>query len=285
MEPTLQRVTIGDLTLQPYFYEESSEDGAVLVRMKAAITADEQDRLFAMRKPKPGQFLDVVGPDGVTKSLRLGRLLWSRDGEQLRQEINLVDKAWDAGTEEHSSWMLDVMEPFRTRAEEQLALQVARLARLVDALVDAGALTAEQATAARDVGKTWKVSPGVYDVTVQDNVGIGIPVATIQGVTVEAGKTIEKTADFAEGTLKISAVQKGKPFSASLLIEETGNAADKKRERLVNDYTGAEGKIFNLRPGIYEITVTNQTDPKKPVVKFSGISVEAGKAVEKTAEF
>lgn len=151
MEPTLQRVTIGDLTLQPYFYEESSEDGAVLVRMKAAITADEQDRLFAMRKPKPGQFLDVVGPDGVTKSLRLGRLLWSRDGEQLRQEINLVDKAWDAGTEEHSSWMLDVMEPFRTRAEEQLALQVARLARLVDALVDAGALTAEQATAARDV--------------------------------------------------------------------------------------------------------------------------------------
>ena len=134
-------------------------------------------------------------------------------------------------------------------------------------------------------GKTWKVPPGAYDVTVQDNAGVGMPASTFLGVTVEAGKTIEKTADFAEGVLKISAVQKGKPFSASLLVEETGNAADKKRERLVNDYTGTEGKLFNLRPGIYEITVTNQTDPKKPVVKFSEISIEAGKTVEKAAEF
>ena len=144
-------VRIGDLTLHPYFYEEDSEDDKLLVRMKAIITTNEQDRLFAMKKPMPGVFLDVALPNGVTRSLRLGRLLWSRDGEQLRQEINLVDKAWDEDAEEHSNWMLDIMEPFKTRAVEELALQAARLDRLVDALVDAGALTAEQAAAAREV--------------------------------------------------------------------------------------------------------------------------------------
>ena len=42
-------------------------------------------------------------------------------------------------------------------------------------------------------GKTWKVPPGAYDVTVQDNAGVGMPASTFLGVTVEAGKTTEKT--------------------------------------------------------------------------------------------
>jgi Ca-activated chloride channel homolog len=134
-------------------------------------------------------------------------------------------------------------------------------------------------------GKTWKVPPGTYDVTVQDTAGVGIPAATFLGVIVEAGKTTEKTAAFSEGALKISATQNGKPFSASVIVEKAGDTADKKKERIINDNTGMEGRIFNLSPGVYEITVTNQTDPKKPVVKFSEISIEAEKTVEKTAQF
>jgi hypothetical protein len=57
------------------------------------------------------------------------------------------------------------------------------------------------------------------------------------------------------------------------------------RGRVVNDYTGAEGKTYKLPPGIYDITVVNSSDPRKPTLTFSGITIEAGMTVEKEAQF
>jgi hypothetical protein len=143
-------VRIGELTLHPYFYEENSEEGKLFIRMKAVVTAEEQDRLFAMKKPRPGLFLDVTCDEGVTRSLRLGQLRWARDGEQLRQEVTLVDPAWDDDAKGHMGWVHDLMEP-RTRAEEQIALQAAQLDRLIVTLTEAGVLSAAQATAVSEV--------------------------------------------------------------------------------------------------------------------------------------
>jgi hypothetical protein len=55
--------------------------------------------------------------------------------------------------------------------------------------------------------------------------------------------------------------------------------------RVVNDYTGEEGKTDKRPPGVYDITVVNSSDPKKPTLTFSGITIEAGKTVEKEAQF
>lgn len=132
-------------------------------------------------------------------------------------------------------------------------------------------------------GKIWKLSPGVYDVTVTNPEDAGRPVMSFPGITIEAGKTIEKTAEFSGGGLRVIVLEKGKPVSAVIFVEKTGDTG--KKERIVNDHTGMEGRIFNLSPGVYEITITNQMDPKRPIIQFSGVQVEAGKTVEKTAQF
>jgi Ca-activated chloride channel homolog len=134
-------------------------------------------------------------------------------------------------------------------------------------------------------GKTWKVPPGTYDVTVINSEDAGRPTLIFPGIMVEAGKTIEKTAEFAGGGLKVIALKKEKPFSALVFVEKTSDADAKKKERIVNDHTGTEGRVFNLPPGVYEVTVTDTVDPKRPIIQFSGVQVEAGKVVEKTAQF
>jgi Ca-activated chloride channel homolog len=134
-------------------------------------------------------------------------------------------------------------------------------------------------------GKTWKIPPGVYDVTVTNNEDAGSPVLTFLGIVIEAGKTVEKTAEFSGGGLKVRALRNGKPFSARLYVETSVQNTDKKKERIVNDYTQVEGKTWKLPPGVYDATVTNTEGTGKPVLTFPGIVIDAGKTVEKTAEF
>ena len=134
-------------------------------------------------------------------------------------------------------------------------------------------------------GKTWKLAPGTYDVTVTNHEDAGKPVLTFPGITVEAGKIVEKTAEFSGGGLKISALRNGKPFSAHVMVETAAKDTDQKKERAVSDWTGAQGKTWKLAPGTYDVTVTNQQDAGKPVLTFPGITVEAGQIVEKTADF
>jgi len=148
---TAEEVRIGDLSLRPYVYEENTPDDTLHVRFKAIITPEEQDRVFSMGRSKT--FFDVVrvGVNEKAESMRFGRALWSRDGDRVRQEVNLVDRAWDDKTDPSDSWTTHLSEPFQSRAKEQLALQAERIERLVDALVEAGSLTQVEAQAALNV--------------------------------------------------------------------------------------------------------------------------------------
>ncbi len=134
-------------------------------------------------------------------------------------------------------------------------------------------------------GKTWKLPPGVYDITATNHEDAGNPVFNFLGITVEMGKTVEKTADFSGGGLKFSALRNGKPFSAEVAVYKTAQDGDRKKERVVGDWTGIEGKTLKLPPGVYDVTVTNHEDAGKPELNFPSIAVEAGKTVEKTADF
>jgi hypothetical protein len=58
-----------------------------------------------------------------------------------------------------------------------------------------------------------------------------------------------------------------------------------KKERVVGNWTGTAGIQFKLPPGVYDLTVKSHEDAGKPELSFPGITVEAGKTVEKTVEF
>jgi Ca-activated chloride channel homolog len=134
-------------------------------------------------------------------------------------------------------------------------------------------------------GKTYKLPPGVYDITAVNHEDAGRPSLSFPGVTIEAGKTIEKVADFSGGSLKVSALRNGAPFSVVLYVDKAEQGADKKKERVVNDHTGTGGKTYKLPPGVYDITVVNHEDAGRPSLSFPGVTIEAGKTVDKVAEF
>lgn len=133
-------VKIGDLEFQPYAYEEEADE-ELTVHFRTVITSDEQDALFALAG---GEYVDVVR-EGVTErpeSMRLGRCLWQREGDRIRQEIVLVHRTYDDTT--HSYPLEKLSQPFQSRAQEQLVLLSARMEQLIDALGAAGVLTSDQ---------------------------------------------------------------------------------------------------------------------------------------------
>ena len=134
-------------------------------------------------------------------------------------------------------------------------------------------------------GTQFKFTPGSYDVVVVNQEDATRPTVSFQGVAIEAGKTVEKTADFSGGGLKISALRNGKPFSAELVVFKATQEKDQKKERVVSDWTGVEGKTVKLPPGIYDLMVKNHEDAGKPEQTFTGITVEAGQTAEKTVDF
>ena len=146
-----QAVTIAGLRLRPYAYAEDATEG-LAVYLRAVATPAEHDRLFELEKSEG--YLDVVreGVNDQPEPMRFGRCLWQRDGEQIRQEVNLFDRSWDdAG---HASAFVKLREPFESRAKEQLALRSEQIERLVDALVEAEVLDADQAGHILDVSES-----------------------------------------------------------------------------------------------------------------------------------
>ena len=134
-------------------------------------------------------------------------------------------------------------------------------------------------------GTSFKLQPGTYDVSVQNNDDAGKPTVSFSGVTVEAGKAVEKVADFSGGGLKVKALRNGQPFRAYCEIYKPQGGEDGEKERVTDGWVELEGTSFKLQPGTYDVSVQNNDDAGKPTVNFSAVAVEAGKSVEKTAEF
>jgi Ca-activated chloride channel family protein len=134
-------------------------------------------------------------------------------------------------------------------------------------------------------GKTVKLPPGEYELEVQDYQVVGQPKVTFTGITMESGKTVEKIADFSGGTLKIGALRNGKPVTARFLVYKAAAEDDKKKQVVASDFTGNEGKEVKLPPGEYELEVQDYQVAGQPKVAMAGIVIEAGKAVEKVANF
>jgi hypothetical protein len=89
--------------------------------------------------------------------------------------------------------------------------------------------------------------------------------------------------EFSEGILKVKAVKNGKPLRAYCRIFEAGG--DEGKKIVAEDWVEKGGVSFNLSPGVYDLIVEDYDEAGTSRVTFPGITVEAGKIVEKVAEF
>ncbi len=136
-----------------------------------------------------------------------------------------------------------------------------------------------------DEGVSINLIPGVYDLTIRNQEDAGNPTMDFPGLTIEAGKTVEKVASFSGGTLKIKAVKNGKPIGAWYEIFKVEAAGNSDNESVASNPVGDEGENIKLVPGVYDLTMRNQDNGENSIKNFPGITIEAGKTIEKVATF
>jgi hypothetical protein len=122
--------------------------------------------------------------------------------------------------------------------------------------------------------------PGTYDIKVVDYRTAGAPSVTVPGIEVPPGKTVEKTVEFASGTLKILTTRNGKPFSCAVKIFNLDG-------KVVSNFWTQQGqRIVQLLQGTYDGQVTMVDIPGgNPVIRFKEVEIKAHQTAERTADF
>jgi Ca-activated chloride channel homolog len=126
-----------------------------------------------------------------------------------------------------------------------------------------------------------KLKPGVYDVQVTDRDTPNQAPVRVQGIRIEAGKTVEQEVNFSSGVLRLTVLKQGEPSVAGVRVQEAGTG------NLVADRdTSAENPLIQpLLPGTYDVIVRdNRVRPPQEIV-FSDVTLKAGETLERTAEF
>ena len=135
-------------------------------------------------------------------------------------------------------------------------------------------------------GDEIKLVPGVYDLTIKNQEDVGQPTMNFPAIAIEAGKTVVKIADFSGGTLKVKASRNGKPVGSWYeVFKAEAGGGNREEESVASNPIGDDGESIKLLPGVYDLVIRNQEDVGSPEMNFPGILVEAGKTVEKVANF
>ncbi len=145
------------LSLRPTHYQEDEDDGVVAVTFSATLSEDEMQALWALREGRADQerrYWPVVrrGVSDVPRTMRLGRILWQRNGKSYEHRVTLVDEAEDR--QEPGPWLGMRAEPELSHLMAGLADLSGRFDALLDALDAAGILDREARDTIRDAGRT-----------------------------------------------------------------------------------------------------------------------------------
>ncbi len=132
--------------------------------------------------------------------------------------------------------------------------------------------------------RAFELSPGIYDVTVTAVKITNQPSQEFSGVEITASETVEKTAQFSSGQLKIGAKEGEKYVEASVSIKDS-NTGEQITQGRTYKSSKSNPKVFNLVPGLYDVKVTAIKVAGKPSEKFNGIELKGGEEVEHTAQF
>jgi hypothetical protein len=130
---------LAGLSLEPYAYSESFGGEALIVTARVIIDRDQQDALFSHEGDR---YFQVVrrGLSDEPRLMRMGRCLWSREQETIKQELVLVDRAYD-DDEHHLRHGL--AEPSGSHLEEMALEDGELLCSLCDLLVESGVISSE----------------------------------------------------------------------------------------------------------------------------------------------
>ncbi|MBN1101899.1 MAG: hypothetical protein JXL84_00650 [Deltaproteobacteria bacterium] len=135
----------------------------------------------------------------------------------------------------------------------------------------------------REDGKAaeFKLLPGRYKVSFQDQSVAQRPVVWIENVEVKADQTVERFATFVEGgVLGVTANKNGSPYKAYVKVYQQQD------DKYMGDgWTREDGKAaeYNLLPGAYYAKVEDRKD--RSVREIRDIQVQSGKTITVSAAF
>jgi len=132
--------------------------------------------------------------------------------------------------------------------------------------------------------KTFELTPGTYNVEVSALGIVGKPTQTFDAIEIVSSETVEKTAQFSSGELKVGAFEGEKFVDASVSVIDSKTGEKIKQSRTYKS-SGSNPKAFELSPGIYDIEVKSLVIQGHPVVKFESVEVKPGETIEETAQF
>ncbi|MFO7883627.1 MAG: VWA domain-containing protein [Desulfobacteraceae bacterium] len=128
------------------------------------------------------------------------------------------------------------------------------------------------------------LAPGKYTAQLKDSSVSGgkTPIVKLTDINIVAGETVEKKADFSDGSLVLTTLRNGEPFIGHVFYFRQGE-----NKSFRNENTQPEtGRIKRkLLPGVYRIEVKTESIATKPVVTIDPVEILPGSTVEKKAEF
>ena len=129
-----------------------------------------------------------------------------------------------------------------------------------------------------------RLDPGTYTAELKDTDVSGgqTPTVRFKDIVIVAGETVERTADFSDGTFALASFLNGKPFSTNVFFYRPGEK--KHFVNLMTNHTTGDLKR-KLLPGVYRIEVRAHKLAGKPQVLLEDVEIPPGTTVEKTVEF
>ena len=131
--------------------------------------------------------------------------------------------------------------------------------------------------------KVFELTPGVYDVEIKALNIEGSQPEKFEAVEIKASETVEKTAQFSSGVLKVGARQGGKLIDATVHITDTRTGERIAQGRTYTKST-SNPKEFTLIPGPYSVTLKALKIKGNPEKTFE-VEVKAQGAVEHITDF
>ena len=145
----LEKLVLPGLELEPYEYQEVLEDGALYIRARARLSADDVAHL---RQLVQGATYFPVTRQGVSdeaRDMRFGALPWSKEMDNIKQEITLIDRQHD----EAPPFSVDITHVHSQNLQRRVEVLSGAFRRLVSILVTKNVLTMEEQAALVDFGR------------------------------------------------------------------------------------------------------------------------------------
>jgi Ca-activated chloride channel homolog len=129
-----------------------------------------------------------------------------------------------------------------------------------------------------------RLDPGTYQAELKDSgiTGGQTPTVHLKDIVIAAGETVERAADFSDGTLVITTLLNGQPFRGNVFFYRQGE--EKHFHNEMTSPSAGQSKR-QLMPGRYRVDVWGSEIAGPPVVALEDLVIPPGGTVAKTVEF